>query len=299
MHYWWRFIFWYIYSHQIQNAGIKSFLKYYGLWFDGTSSNLFSLLACMPWRICEGKVQPALVSPHATERLAARTAPSHSRLARLLSLPCVHPSPSSYAAALQTILWGHRGRVKSELVVCFLAEPGHVQLSRLRCTYPCQIFVLVFFPPFWQSDSQLFKLTWSQNIARLAKLTFKDQSASVLQPFLHQQMCYLLLNHPFLCQVFALSKKKIKNRILIDGTLRSSAQLCLKSIRPNESWAQAVRLGYILSGQVSLNQRCQPSALSNINRSLIRARRVEDCTQGTVNREMQGDGRKRNWGGGG
>lgn len=41
-----------------------------------------------------------------------------------------------------------------------------------------------------------------------------------------------------------------------------------------------MRLRYILSGQVSLNQRCQPSALSNMNRSVIKARRVVDRTQG-------------------
>lgn len=150
----------------------------------------------------------------------------------------------------QTISWRHRGHGKSELAVIFLSGTVRTAtLARLSVTSSSRTL----------PESNLAPRTVSKWIA-----------------------AFSLLSRCATC-CFALLRPLFAKARLMEQTLASPDRLSLTSIKPNKAWAQAVRSQNIHSLDT---QRCQPSALSNINRSAIGARIVVDCTQGVVKKAV-------------
>lgn len=136
----------------------------------------------------------------------------------------------------QTVLWRCRGHDKSELAAFFnkaepgVQRPGHVSLSRLH-------FAVYSGHP----NSLEVKVRRCQKAARPSEPTLKkpvSKWTAAFSPYPH--MRNLLLSPPWLCPLFA------KDR-LMDQTPAGPGRLSLTSIKPSETWAQAVRLWNIHS----------------------------------------------------
>lgn len=138
----------------------------------------------------------------------------------------------------------------------------------------CHVFTLPF--PTVSRAARRLKSGVARNQHSPPNLPSRNQSANEPQLFSLVRRCATGWLH-----VFAHSRKRPFNGT--DSCWHCQTQSDIYYTQQDLSSGSQV-VEYTLTGHAKLHQRCQPSALCNINRSAIGARIVVDCTQGVVNR---------------